>query len=45
MNLFENCNNIICLESDVEQFNENQISIWFIITDISQFKHFKVWKF
>ena len=37
MNLFENCNNIICLESEVEHFSENQISISFIITEISQF--------
>ena len=36
-NLFENCNNIICLESVVEHFSENQISISFIITEVSQF--------
>ena len=42
MNLFENCNNIICVKSDEEHFSENQISISFIITEISQFKIFKV---
>ena len=37
LNLFENCNNIICLEYDEEHFSENQISISFFITEISQF--------
>ena len=37
MNLYENCNNIIGLESDEEHLSENQISISFIITEISQF--------
>ena len=37
LNLSENCNYIICVESDEEHFCENQISISFIITEISQF--------
>ena len=35
MNLFENCNNIIGVESYEEHFSENQISLSFIITEIS----------
>ena len=42
MNLFENCNNIICGESDEEHFSENQISILFFISVISQIINFKV---
>ena len=38
MNLFENCNNNIDVESHEEQYSENQISISFIITEISPFK-------
>ena len=36
-NLFENCNNMNCVESDEEHFSENKISISFFITEISQF--------
>ena len=37
MNLYENCYNIICLEYDEEYFSEAQISISFLITEISPF--------
>ena len=36
-NLFENCYNMICVESDEEHFSGNQISISFIITEITAF--------
>ena len=42
MNLFENCNNIIGVESRVEHYSENQISISFIITEICKKNYFKV---
>ena len=41
MILYEYCNNIICVESDEEHFSEKQMSISFIINEISQFKKIK----
>ena len=45
MNLFENCNNIIGVESNEDHYGENQTSISICITEQSQFKNFKVYKF
>ena len=33
MNLYENCNNVIRVKSDEENFSENQISIYLFMTD------------
>ena len=37
-NLFENCNNMISVESDEGHFSANRISISFFITELVNFK-------